>query len=63
MSGVSLKGEEEALYIKKSRGNPKKYNTAGGSKRTDDKLKSHQGEGSSSLGGKFEEQQGQQQQV
>ncbi|KAH0722644.1 hypothetical protein KY290_005298 [Solanum tuberosum] len=46
MSGVSLKGEEEALYVNKSRGNPKQYN-AGGSERTDDKSKSHQGERSS----------------
>ncbi|KAH0648227.1 hypothetical protein KY285_033475 [Solanum tuberosum] len=45
MSGVSLKGEEETLYVNKSRGNPKQYN-ADGLKRTDDKSKSHQGEGS-----------------
>ncbi|KAH0661325.1 hypothetical protein KY284_026256 [Solanum tuberosum] len=50
MNGVCLKGEEEALYVNKSRGNPKQYN-AGGSKRTDDKSKSHPGEGSSHPGG------------
>jgi len=46
MSGVSLKGEEETLYVNKCRENPKQYN-AGGSKRTDYRSKSHQGGGSS----------------
>lgn len=44
MRGVSLKGEEEALYVNKSRGNSKQH-TVGGSKKFDDKAKGHQGEG------------------
>ncbi|KAA8523679.1 hypothetical protein F0562_010102 [Nyssa sinensis] len=45
MEGISLKGEEEALYTNKIRGNSKQH-TVGGSKRNDDRAKSHQGEGS-----------------
>lgn len=45
-----MKGEEKELYINKSKGNPKKYNT-GGSVRTDDRSKIHQGEGNARLGG------------
>ncbi|KAK3011071.1 hypothetical protein RJ639_010746 [Escallonia herrerae] len=43
MGGVSLKGEEEALYANKSRGNSKQH-TTNGSKRNHDKEKGHQGE-------------------
>ncbi|KAH0665503.1 hypothetical protein KY290_027735 [Solanum tuberosum] len=42
MGGVSQKGEEEALYINKSRGNSKQYNVCG-SKRSDNKENNHQG--------------------
>ncbi|KAA8536349.1 hypothetical protein F0562_028827 [Nyssa sinensis] len=45
VEGISLKGEEEALYANKSRGNSKQH-TVGRSKRNDDRAKSHQGEGS-----------------
>ncbi|CAN6708200.1 unnamed protein product [Malus baccata var. baccata] len=41
MAGVSLRGEEEALYTK-SKGNFKQH-VGGGSKRNDDKGKGHQG--------------------
>ncbi|XP_068639371.1 uncharacterized protein [Aristolochia californica] len=50
MGEVLLKGKEEALYTSKSRGTFKQY-TGSGSKRHGDKLKSHQEEGSSCLGG------------
>ncbi len=40
MGGVLLKGEEEALYVNKRRGNYKQL-AASGSKRNDDKVKSH----------------------
>ncbi|CAL9014755.1 unnamed protein product [Prunus brigantina] len=50
MGGVSLKGEEEALYTNKSKGNFKQH-VGGGSKRDGDKVKGHQGEGSSRPGG------------
>lgn len=46
MGGVSLKGEEEALYTSKSRGTFKRY-TGCGSKKDGDKVKSHQGKGGS----------------
>ncbi|KAK3014224.1 hypothetical protein RJ639_008969 [Escallonia herrerae] len=49
MGGVSLKGEEEALYANKSRGNSKQH-TTNGSKRNHDKEKGHQGEKSFHLG-------------
>lgn len=45
MGGISLKGEEEALYTNKSKGSFKQY-IGGGSKRDGDKAKGHQGEGS-----------------
>ncbi|KAM1906652.1 hypothetical protein ACFX14_026396 [Malus domestica] len=50
MGGVSLKGEEEALYTSKSKGTFKRY-TGSGSKKDGDKVKSHQGKGSSRPGG------------
>uniref|UniRef100_A0A2N9G7D6 CCHC-type domain-containing protein n=1 Tax=Fagus sylvatica TaxID=28930 RepID=A0A2N9G7D6_FAGSY len=50
MGGVSLKGEEEALYTSKTRGTFKR-NTGGESKKDGDKVKSHQGKGGSHLGG------------
>lgn len=50
MGGVSLKGEEEAFYTSKSRGNFKRH-TGNGSKKDGDKVKSHQGKGCSHLGG------------
>ena len=50
MGGVSLKGEEEALYTSKSRGTFKRY-TGSGSKKDGDKVKSHQGKGGSRPGG------------
>ncbi|KAF2296638.1 hypothetical protein GH714_000798 [Hevea brasiliensis] len=50
MGGVSLKGEEEALYTIKSRGTYKQH-VISGSKRNDEKVKNHQGEGSSHPGG------------
>ncbi|XP_068666666.1 uncharacterized protein [Aristolochia californica] len=46
MREVSLKGEAEALYTSKSRGNVKRY-TGSGSRKDSDKVKSHQEEGSS----------------
>ncbi|WRX17404.1 zinc finger protein [Theobroma cacao] len=45
MGGVSFKGKEEAFYASKSRGNFKQH-IVGGSKKNDDKVKSHQGKGS-----------------
>ncbi|KAM2243153.1 hypothetical protein PS2_009934 [Malus domestica] len=42
MGGVSLKGEEEALYTSKSKGTFKRY-TGSGSKKDGDKVKNHQG--------------------
>ncbi|KAF2324390.1 hypothetical protein GH714_013463 [Hevea brasiliensis] len=50
MGGVSLKGEEEALYTNKSRGTYKQH-VISGSKRNDGKGKNLQGEGSSRPGG------------
>nr|DAD23742.1 TPA_asm: hypothetical protein HUJ06_025205 [Nelumbo nucifera] len=50
MGGISLKGEEEALYVNKSRRNSKQH-TFGGSKKNDDKARNHQGEGSACTGG------------
>ncbi|KAF2320518.1 hypothetical protein GH714_027917 [Hevea brasiliensis] len=50
MGGVSLKGEEEALYTIKSRGTYKQH-VISGSKRNDEKVKNHQGEWSSCPGG------------
>ncbi|KAM1879682.1 hypothetical protein ACFX14_041524 [Malus domestica] len=50
MGGVSLKGEEEALYTSKSKGTFKRY-TRNGSKKDGDKVKSHQGKGGSRPGG------------
>ncbi|KAM0986172.1 hypothetical protein ACFX2C_013371 [Malus domestica] len=50
MGGVSLKGEEEALYTSKSKGTFKRY-IGNGSKKDGDKVKSHQGKGSSRSGG------------
>ncbi|XP_021287174.1 uncharacterized protein LOC110418698 [Herrania umbratica] len=50
MGGVSLKGEEEALYASKNRGNFKQR-TIGISKKNDDKVKSHQGKRSFRSGG------------
>lgn len=50
MGGVSLKGEEEALYTSKSKGTFKWY-TGSGSKKDGDKVKSHQGKGGSRPGG------------
>ncbi|KAJ0034131.1 hypothetical protein Pint_25240 [Pistacia integerrima] len=46
MAGVSLKGEEEALYINKSKSNFKQH-VGGRFKKDGDKGKSHQGEGGS----------------
>ncbi|KAM1055283.1 hypothetical protein ACFX13_029520 [Malus domestica] len=42
MGEVLLKGEEETLYTSKSKGTFKQY-TGGGSKKDEDKVKSHQG--------------------
>uniref|UniRef100_A0A2N9JB62 Integrase catalytic domain-containing protein n=1 Tax=Fagus sylvatica TaxID=28930 RepID=A0A2N9JB62_FAGSY len=50
MGGVSLKGEEEALYTSKTRGTFKR-NTGSESKKDGDKVKSHQGKGGSHPGG------------
>jgi hypothetical protein len=50
MGGVSLKGEEEALYTSKTRGTFKR-NTGNESKKDGDKVKSHQGKGGSHPGG------------
>ncbi|KAE8668864.1 tir-nbs resistance protein [Hibiscus syriacus] len=44
MGGVSLKGEEEALYTSKSRGTFQRY-TGSGSKKDGDKVKNYQGKG------------------
>ncbi|XP_030532193.2 uncharacterized protein LOC115742195 [Rhodamnia argentea] len=45
MGGVSLQNEEEALYAYKDKWNSKQH-AYGGSKTNDDKVRSHQGEGS-----------------
>ncbi|KAI3448734.1 hypothetical protein Pfo_005399, partial [Paulownia fortunei] len=50
MGGVSLKGEEEALYTNKSKGNFKRH-TSSGYKKDGDKVKIHQGKGGSRPGG------------
>ncbi|KAE8685700.1 putative disease resistance protein [Hibiscus syriacus] len=50
MRGVSLKGEEEALYTSKSRGTFQWY-TSSGSKKDGDKVKNYQGKGSPHSGG------------
>lgn len=50
MGGVSLKGEEEALYTNKSKGNSKQH-IKGKFKKNDNKTKSYQKEGSSHSGG------------
>ncbi|KAE8686872.1 putative disease resistance protein [Hibiscus syriacus] len=50
MGGVSLKGEEEALYTSKSRDTFQWY-TGSGSKKDVDKVKNYQGNGSSHSGG------------
>ncbi|GAV86875.1 hypothetical protein CFOL_v3_30301 [Cephalotus follicularis] len=50
MGGVSLKGEEEALYANKSRWNSKQH-TIGGTKRNEDEAKSHQSEVSARVKG------------
>ncbi|KAJ8767457.1 hypothetical protein K2173_017501 [Erythroxylum novogranatense] len=50
LAGVSLKGEEDVLYTNRSRGNFKKH-TGDGLKRSEDKARNHQGEGSTQLGG------------
>ncbi|KAE8706915.1 hypothetical protein F3Y22_tig00110387pilonHSYRG00212 [Hibiscus syriacus] len=50
MRGVSLKGEEKALYSSKSRGTFQRY-TNSGSKKDDDKVKNYQGKGGSYSGG------------
>ncbi|KAE8673428.1 putative disease resistance protein [Hibiscus syriacus] len=50
MGGVSLKGEEEALYTSKSRGTFQRY-TRSGSKRDGDKVKKYQGNGGPHSGG------------
>ncbi|KAG8364306.1 hypothetical protein BUALT_Bualt19G0115000 [Buddleja alternifolia] len=50
MGGVSLKDEEEALYVNKGRWNSKQH-TKGGSKKNEDKEKNHQGGRSINLEG------------
>ncbi|KAK4492038.1 hypothetical protein RD792_002828 [Penstemon davidsonii] len=50
MGGVSLKGEEEALYANKNRGNFKQHAT-GEFKKNDNKAKSHISEGNDHSGG------------
>ncbi|KAJ7971762.1 Retrovirus-related Pol polyprotein from transposon TNT 1-94 [Quillaja saponaria] len=50
MRGVSLKGEEEALYANKGRGYSKQHTTDRYNKNNDE-VKSYQGEGSSYTGG------------
>ncbi|KAE8723067.1 PLAC8 family protein [Hibiscus syriacus] len=50
MGGVSLKGEDEALYTSKSRGTFQRY-TGSGSKKNGDKVKNYQGKGGPHLGG------------
>jgi len=51
MGGASLKSEEEALCIHKGSGNFKQHGN-GGFKRHNDKMKNHQGAGSSrAMGG------------
>ena len=49
MGGVSLKGEEEALYTNKIKGNFKRH-TGGGSKKEDDKANINKGKRGSHLG-------------
>ncbi|KAE8708207.1 PLAC8 family protein [Hibiscus syriacus] len=50
MGGVSLKGEEEALYTSKRRGTFQRY-TGSGSKKDGDKVKNYQGKGGPHSGG------------
>ena len=50
MGGISPKDKEEALYVNKRRRNSK-HHTIGGSKKKEDKVKSHQGEMSTCSGG------------
>ncbi|KAE8676544.1 hypothetical protein F3Y22_tig00111584pilonHSYRG00119 [Hibiscus syriacus] len=50
MGGVSLKGEEEALYTSKSRGTFQRY-TGNGSKKDGDKVKNYQGKEGPHSGG------------
>ncbi|KAL9418473.1 hypothetical protein AB3S75_036436 [Citrus x aurantiifolia] len=50
MGRVSLKGEEEALYTNQSRGGSRQHNK-GGSRKTGEQTKSHQGRNSSRPGG------------
>ncbi|KAH9650151.1 hypothetical protein KPL70_026252 [Citrus sinensis] len=50
MRGVSLKGEEEALYTNQSRGGSRQHNK-GGSRKTGEQTKSHQGGNGSRPGG------------
>ncbi|KAE8689487.1 putative disease resistance protein [Hibiscus syriacus] len=50
MGGVSLKGEEEALYTNKNKGTFQQY-TASGSKKDGDKEKNYQGNGGPHSGG------------
>ncbi|KAE8675430.1 putative RING/U-box superfamily protein [Hibiscus syriacus] len=50
MGGVSLKGEEEALYTSKSRDTFQRY-TSNGSKKDGDKVKNYQGKGGPHSGG------------
>ncbi|KAM1391667.1 hypothetical protein ACFX2I_019360 [Malus domestica] len=50
MEGVLLKGEEEVLYTSKSKGTFKRY-TGSGSKKDGNKVKTHQGNEGSRLGG------------
>ncbi|KAE8669328.1 tir-nbs resistance protein [Hibiscus syriacus] len=50
MGGVSLKGEEEALYTSKSRDTFQRY-TGSGSKKDGDKVKNYQGKGGPHSGG------------
>ena len=51
MGGASLKSKEEALYVHKGSGNFKQHGN-GGFKRHNDKMKNHQGAGSSrAMGG------------
>ena len=51
MGGVSLKGEEEALYANKGRRNSKQH-AVKGSKKNEGEVGSHQGEGSFRAGGR-----------
>jgi len=50
IGGVSLKGEEEALYTNQSRSGSRQHNK-GGSRKTGEQTKSHQGGNGSRLGG------------